>query len=514
MSVETDNVIHIQNGRLGHEGNSTQADVSRILKKASAENPKQGLVVHFHGGLVSAKKGLGIANRLHPVYKQAEAYPLFFVWESGFKEAVFNNFGDIWENNLKKIMTEKFFQELVKKTSEWALKKSPVDVGARGNGQNLNEIKFRHDFDKWFATGVGTPPVPMADSLAAAPGTARSAVPNESSMVQEIEAGLQGDPDFQAEVQAVYNGLMIEDEDVSRSMGPDTKLAARNSLISPDAAKDLFDTTLKNPDNTRGVFSWFKVAAFVGKLVIRVIKRHVDGRGHGFYCTVVEEVLRGAYGDKVGKVFWGNMKKDTQDAFEDGADRGGTAFLRGLQALQDENKGFPRITLVGHSAGSIMVCNLLKAAAKELPGIKFDVVFLAPAVTHSRFAETLAADARSHMIGSFRCFAMDDKVESDDALIPVFYPRSLLYFVSGLLEDTIDEPLVGMERYLVHPGVFANGSFPAIGICKEYLKDRLAWSVSKPGTKEGFLTGSLAHGDFDNDPTTLESLAAIVKKGF
>ena len=33
-------------------------------------------------------------------------------------------------------------------------------------------------------------------------------------------------------------------------------------------------------------------------------------------------------------------------------------------------------------------------------------------------------------------------------LVPVIYPASLLYFVSGLLEDEADQPLIGMQRYL------------------------------------------------------------------
>ena len=43
---------------------------------------------------------------------------------------------------------------------------------------------------------------------------------------------------------------------------------------------------------------------------------------------------------------------------------------------------------------------------------------------------------------------MTDELEQADRLIPVIYPHSLLYFVSGVLEDEADKPLLGMERYL------------------------------------------------------------------
>jgi len=81
-----------------------------------------------------------------------------------------------------------------------------------------------------------------------------------------------------------------------------------------------------------------------------------------------------------------------------------------------------------------------------LPEAEFDVIFLAPAVTYDQFDATLAN--HQSRIAHFRSFGMTDDWEIADRLLPVVYPRSLLYFVSGLLEETIDEPLVGMERFL------------------------------------------------------------------
>ena len=114
MDVLTDHVIHSRAGELGAEDTSSVADVSRILRQAIAAAPANGLVIHFHGGLVDRKAGNDIASRLGPAYASAATYPLFFVWEAGFLETL--------RNNLTQILRDEVFRQLVKKVAEWALK--------------------------------------------------------------------------------------------------------------------------------------------------------------------------------------------------------------------------------------------------------------------------------------------------------------------------------------------------------------------------------------------------------
>ena len=169
------------------------------------------------------------------------------------------------------------------------------------------------------------------------------------------------------------------------------------------------------------------------------------------YITISEEVLRDLYVDKLGGLLWNQMKKDTGDAFLQ-TTAGGALLLQQLAVMAAETPArvFDRITLVGHSTGAVFICNLLDKAAELLPDYQFDVIFLAPAVTHERFASTLSANAGT--IRHFRQFAMTDVLEGRDSIVPIVYPHSLLYFVSGLLEWSadadalIDEPLVGMEE--------------------------------------------------------------------
>ena len=72
---------------------SSLEDVARILDKAAVDKPENGLVIHFHGGLVSRKYAL--ENIVPPLTEgyltTAKAYPLFFVWQSGLLETLTNN---------------------------------------------------------------------------------------------------------------------------------------------------------------------------------------------------------------------------------------------------------------------------------------------------------------------------------------------------------------------------------------------------------------------------------------
>jgi hypothetical protein len=240
------------------------------------------------------------------------------------------------------------------------------------------------------------------------------------------------------------------------------------------------------------------------------------------YCTVVEEVLRAAYLEKAGATVWNQMKKDTVDSFGSDSQCCGTAVVKELDRLQKSHHPFEKITLVGHSTGAVYICNFLDAMAASATEWKVDIIFLAPAVRHERFATALAS--HRGRIGGFRLFGMSDKLESDDVLIPILYTRSLLYFVSGVLEghvdgetweDDIDAPVVGMARYLADKSTFDDDEFPEVATVRKFLEtiqNAAVWSESMAGN--GVNTLSHKHGDFDNDESTVNSLTWIVEHGF
>jgi len=188
--------------------------------------------------------------------------------------------------------------------------------------------------------------------------------------------------------------------------------------------------------------------------------------------------------------------------------------------MEDLGKSFRKLTLVGHSTGAIYICNFLDVAEKLGLKTRIQVVFLAPAVTCARFAEAIAVHNK-HRLKDFRMFAMRDALEIQDRMVAPLYTRSLLYFVSGLLEGQVGKdgrwsgvtgmPLVGMERFYER-STYAQAS--AVVKVKAFLgavPQRMVWSSVK-GADNGLNSNAAKHGDFDNDPATLQSVQSIIRQ--
>ena len=121
MSVEN-HIIHTEGGKLASD---TPRDKVREIAQAAAAHPGNGgIVLHFHGGLVSEASGRAIATRLLPTYSQAGAFPVFFVWEGGLFETVLNN--------LDEVSREKIFRLIWKRVAKIAKRKFAQSSGDRG----------------------------------------------------------------------------------------------------------------------------------------------------------------------------------------------------------------------------------------------------------------------------------------------------------------------------------------------------------------------------------------------
>jgi hypothetical protein len=497
-----DHVLHSAAGQFTVSTDSQAADVARLLKLAVAAKKPKGLLLHFHGGLINKANGLAIANRLTSFYDAAGAYPVFFVWESGVWESLINNKDDL--------LRDPAFRELVKKVSEWVLKRTGGSAVFRGSaGQSVDTDKLRREYDEWFDGNRATPPVPdqaVTDSQVKTRGADHLSV---DDLATSIEDGFDNDPDFRKAMQEAYNAQLPPAEIATRGQG--TKRKADVLLLSEDAQSELFPRSRGGAATRGGVLSWIAIARFVAKIVLAVLKRHRGKRDHGFYCTVVEEVLRCAYGNLIGGVIWNQMKKDTADSFQAGPSFCGSGVIRELRALEREGQAFPQITLVGHSTGAIYICNFLDAAKAEGLTTPIKVVFLAPAVTHKMFGKAVAAHQGTSRLHGFRLFAMSDAREAEDQMLSILYTRSLLYFVSGLLEDEIDMPIAGMQRYL-EQAVFSGDDFPYLKSIAAFLKQDPTRTVWSPSLDQGpgLTSDSKRHGDFDDDPVTLESVKAFI----
>jgi len=448
------------------------ADVDRLFQDILSTGAKS-LVIHFHGGLVSEDDGVDIAGKMASVYTDAGAMPLTFVWETGL--------GETFRDNLLQIHGTTLFQKLLK----WLLRRVASRFGGfegRGAGVSIPMAEIEAELRK---------PTPFASYDD--PATGKGAAARGGVAVRETDLdGLKAE--LQAEFQEDIDGDMTVITEV------DT-LAGRK----PDAA-------------ARGLISGLKTARILAAIAYRVIRRHIRGRDHGFYPTVVEELLRELYLADLGAWVWGRMKVKAaamwlpNDGLRGDECRAGTYVLEKIAALQAARPGF-RVDLVGHSAGSIAICELLRAAAAR--GIEVQVhtiAFLAPAGRAELGVAELARYPDRCL--QFRCYTMRDDYERADHLVPGVYTRSLLYFISGVLEpDEVDAPIMGMMRHVSGQGPFQTGP-AADWAAFMTAHQRLVLSdstVIDPGAAAGRRTASHSHGGFDDDVLTRKSLTELLR---
>ena len=431
------------------------------------------LVVHFHGGLISEGEGKNIAERMIAVYSETKAHPVCFIWETGLAEIIRNNLLDIHDTKL--------FKRLIVLLAKKLAKYLGVQVGARGAGLEPDTADVEAELAK---------PRPFDDLDRAQPtGAKGGALPPPAVLEQqarvELEMELAADPELAGMLQRRDQG-----------------------------AERLRD----GPAGTgaRGPISLATAAAAMARVLARSLGRWMKGHDHGFYPTLVEEVLRELYLDDFGAWVWSGMKTAAEQmwlpngAELDADSHPGTLFLEQLAALQRERPGFV-VDLVGHSAGSIAIAHLLKANAERGIGAHIrNIMLLAPAARSDLFhAEITSHPERFERL---RVFTMSDDYERRDMLVPHVYTRSLLYFIAGVLEpDQVDCPVSGMQRYLSAEPPYDDGMLVDIsGWLNEEGKDRLVFSVTGADAPPGHRSESRTHGDFDDDPATRASLCQMI----
>jgi hypothetical protein len=434
------------------------------------------LVVHFHGEFVSESAAEGIAERLLPIYQGAGGYPLFVIWQSGL--------GETLKNNWRQIIEEDAFSILVERVLQFVIGQLDQAPGERGD-----EVELPTRFA-------------VKDEIQQKQAAGEEPFVEREAEVADLDAELA--PAQQAQFESLLAGDASLESAAIRLNRPDAP------ELNPTLEAELEQARATEEPGERALVSTTLLVTAGVRILARVLRRFAKGRDHGIYTTVVEEVARELMGDLVGGIVWKSMKRDTADAFEGPGDtHGGTALLKEIgQLWQTEHK--LRIVLIGHSAGAVYICHLLEKASMLPDDIRFEVVWLAPACSFELLDRTLAA--ASNRIAFFRSFGMNDEIEKRDAVFPPLYLRSFLYFVSGVVEETVDLPLVGMERY--HTGAPPFDTFPEINRVHDRstaFAEPWIWSESQAGP--GLSTLARKHGDFDDDPKTLESVAYVIAQG-
>ncbi|APO72222.1 hypothetical protein IE4872_PD01701 (plasmid) [Rhizobium gallicum] len=449
------------------------ADIDAIFQHLSQTESKK-LVIHFHGGLVPEATGAATALKMAKVYSDAGAHPVTFIWETGLIETISRNINDIGDTKL--------FQTLLKFLLRQLSKRLGVDLGGRGSVGKVSDKEVQQQLSK---------DDPFSDREGKIRAAAEAMDEGELKHIEkDMELDLQVDLDADGDFDDISS---LPEEEKNR--------------LKPEFRRTV-DTR-----NGKGI-SIAAVAAILAKAGVRVIRRFMKGRDHGLYTTVVEEILRELYLADFGAWTWSGMKTVSSAMWlpnnapinEDSYP--GSYFIEKLATYQQANPDLI-IDLVGHSAGSIAICNLFGAMQRRKIQIEVrNVVFLAPACqSRLMHAEIISQPQR---FKAFRVFTMTDAFEQKDQLVRGVYPRSLLYFISGVLEEEPDMPIAGMQR-------FWTGKAPYVD---PYLLDSTAWlgeegmrrtvlSVIAEGNP-GYLSAAEHHGDFDDDVLTQASLRAIV----
>jgi len=471
--VSTKNKMILSSGRFS---GTSREQLTGAFDALAALSDQDTLVIHFHGGLVSEKSAENIAESLFPVYKQAGGYPFFVIWRSGLIETI--------EDNWKELIGEGIFSILVEKVTQFVIGKLDQAPGEKGGEVELPaSFVVRNEIEKKQAAGE----VPYSDRAGEIEDLDDELTPTEQS---QFESLLSDD--------AVFVSAAL---DLSRPEAPELSATLEVELAEARAVEE---------PGEKGLISTTTLVTAGVRILARTLKRLATARDHGIYTTVIEEVARELKGDLIGGTLWKHMKKDTQDSFNGtGNTQGGVGLLDEINRLWQAGHKL-RIVLIGHSAGSIYICNFLKKAAEKLPKeIHFEVVFLAPGCSFALLDQTL--QKAGNRIKAFRSFGMENDLETQDAILPPLYMYSLLYCLSGLFEDSVDLPLVGMQRYHSTAPPFDPVQFPEIKRVRDHLAafpNPWIWSESTAG--DGLNTLSHAHGDFDNETETLKSLAFMI----
>lgn len=214
-----------------------------------------------------------------------------------------------------------------------------------------------------------------------------------------------------------------------------------------------------------------------------------------------------AIATKALKGLWTEMRQNARRATLKG--RGNDLLALSLARLQAQLGKPLKLHLVGHSAGSIVLGNLVeKLAANQVTAASCSLY--APACTVA-FAIDKYLSTGSTVIKPehIHLHYLADRQEKDDDLAKVgpvtLYGKSLLYLVSRALDDVRKMPLLGMER--AHDPAYFNkdqwaaGQLPSLKHWRTAFPSTNHHPVPTPYIRVNKLgkTEQATHGSFDNN---------------
>ena len=492
--------VQLSAGNFDTKSGSDAVGLAKTFSEIAAEQPRS-FVIHFHGGLVSRESGLASANMLSPEYKKAGAESLFVVWETSATEVV--------GQEIQRIFDEPIFQSILVRTTEFVKGKLEKTLGPAG-GRGISELprtlasEVQDRLDKGKRGEAMFADIEITDPSSTAALVSKQALTEQEATY--IKTEINEDDDIKRHVRSVVS---VQAEQGGRDIGTTRR---ETTLMDPEVlAEDLPTVQTPADEKARSILGVIALGKRVVTVVGAVIWRYANGRDHGPYLTIMEEIMRAFYVRAAGRFLWTEMKDAVGRAFEPDPNRGGTALVEQMRRLW-QGGVHPCVTLVGHSAGAIYVGRMLKQFEKSMPAdFRVNVVLIAPACTFDYLEDSLRQAGTR--VANLRIFGMSDAVELQDHLVPLVYPASLLYFVSGVLEDDRDQPLAGMQRY--YSQQYDGANFQTIAAVKAFncLVRPHAYAWAQTGGFDGANCDMVTHGGWAGSPSTLMSVLSLIRKG-
>jgi hypothetical protein len=448
---------------------TTPEDIDELYNYLNTQDIEK-LILYCHGGLVSEKSGVQVAELMKSKFASLpdKRHVVSMVWETGPLETVMQNLGE-----LKDLAGKDVFNEVLKFVIKLVGKKLGLDDTARGGGTYLSDETIHEEKTK-------SAPFEDLDKTLNARGGVGASLDEDNE--DEFYARLEGES---------------------------------NSLIRAEGTEELkTEITDEEGESARGGLLF--VAKVVAQIAFNVLKRYFKKTDHDFYPTVMEEAFKKLYLDKVGTWGWGQMKNKAAKLFADNDGLNGKSLHAGTYFLQmldkyhskriAEGKKFD-IELIGHSAGSIVICHLLERTQANFKNLKYNnVFFLAPACRTDLFLQHGKPAYDDGYFKKFKMFTMKEENEKKDHCIPYVYTHSLLYMVSGLFEmPEIDARIMGLHGQFRKDGRYSM-SPESVNLNTFMINKQVVLSDDITNQDVSMWSSALKHGAFDNDEHTLASI--------
>ncbi|HYO77077.1 MAG TPA: caspase family protein [Thermoanaerobaculia bacterium] len=208
---------------------------------------------------------------------------------------------------------------------------------------------------------------------------------------------------------------------------------------------------------------------------------------------LIEKTVRALGGAHV----WGGMKFAATESSKPG--NAADYVAQHLGALVTKHGGKVQLHALGHSAGSKFHAHFVPAAIGH--GAKFETMqFLAPAVRVDDFTKHLLPVLGPNKgVDKAHIFTMYKQYELADNVARV-YRKSLLYLISRALEPDHNAKLLGLEESLRGNPTLVT----ACGLNGQTADCTVVFSKTAGSTQAD------EHGEFDDDPETMDSVGRLV----